>query len=288
MPKIAISYRRDDTLQITGRIYDRLAERYGEQNVFRDIDAQHAGLDFRQKIDRYFGECDVAVAIIGPRWLGSKPDGSSRIRDGGDYVRYEIEAGLRRKIPVIPVLTDDTTMPAEGDLPDTLKPFAYHEAIDVSSGKDFKNHVSGLIDQLDAIFKTRGIPNPLPKKEASGSAGATPLVQIAAFLILAVALVRLSIVISYGVVDWLARHAFNYAEFAILDCLAPVVALYSLRGSQLGRTAMMVICAFGIVDGLYFAALGTSDRLRLAAYIASYAFGLFVYWRWRPDAPARG
>lgn len=38
MPKIAISYRRADTEVMAGRIRDRLANRYGEDAVFMDID----------------------------------------------------------------------------------------------------------------------------------------------------------------------------------------------------------------------------------------------------------
>jgi hypothetical protein len=287
MPKIAISYRRDDTLPITGRIYDRLAARYGEANIFRDIDAQHAGVDFRRKIDRYFGACDVALAIIGPKWLGPKPDGSLRIRDAGDYVRYEIESGLKRDIPVIPILIDKTPMPAEADLPDTMKGFAYHEAVDVSSDADFKNHLSNLIQQLDRTFADRGIPNPQPQQTSAASLGSTPLIQITAFLLVAVALIRLSIALSYGLSDWFARHPFNYAEFAILMCLAPLVALYSLRGGQLARTASMAICAFGILDGLYFFARAGWGNPRLLTYAAAYAFALFMYWRWGTDSQPR-
>ena len=39
MPRIAISYRRDDSLDITGRIFDRLAGHFGREAVFRDIDS---------------------------------------------------------------------------------------------------------------------------------------------------------------------------------------------------------------------------------------------------------
>jgi hypothetical protein len=45
-----ISYRRDDPMDITGRIFDRLSSRYGRENVFRDIDNIPPGLDFRQQI----------------------------------------------------------------------------------------------------------------------------------------------------------------------------------------------------------------------------------------------
>jgi hypothetical protein len=50
MAKITISYRRDDSMDITGRIFDRLTNRYGRETVFRDIDNIPPGLDFREQI----------------------------------------------------------------------------------------------------------------------------------------------------------------------------------------------------------------------------------------------
>jgi hypothetical protein len=38
MAQIAISYRRDDSLDVTGRIFDRLSGHFGREAVFRDID----------------------------------------------------------------------------------------------------------------------------------------------------------------------------------------------------------------------------------------------------------
>jgi hypothetical protein len=39
MPTIFISYRRADSASAAGRLYDRLAERYGRASVFKDVDS---------------------------------------------------------------------------------------------------------------------------------------------------------------------------------------------------------------------------------------------------------
>ena len=39
MPNIILSYRRDDTGAIAGRIFDRLVGHYGVDQVFMDIDS---------------------------------------------------------------------------------------------------------------------------------------------------------------------------------------------------------------------------------------------------------
>src|SRR5436309_381601 len=50
MPKIVISYRRADSDAIAGRIRDRLANYYGDQSVFMDIDNIPFGIDFRDHL----------------------------------------------------------------------------------------------------------------------------------------------------------------------------------------------------------------------------------------------
>ena len=70
MPRITISYRRDDSLDITGRIFDRLTAHFGRDFIFRDIDNIPAGVDFRRHIDIVLDGSDVIIAIVGPRWIG--------------------------------------------------------------------------------------------------------------------------------------------------------------------------------------------------------------------------
>src|SRR5579884_684333 len=37
--KVLLSYRRDDSVDVTGRMYDRLVTHYGSDQVFKDVDA---------------------------------------------------------------------------------------------------------------------------------------------------------------------------------------------------------------------------------------------------------
>ena len=50
MSGIFISYRRDDSQALAGRVYDRLTQRFGKEQVFRDIDAIPPGAVFSQVI----------------------------------------------------------------------------------------------------------------------------------------------------------------------------------------------------------------------------------------------
>ena len=46
MPRIFISYRRDDSAAHAGRLYDRLEGHFGQGQVFMDVDAIRPGVDF--------------------------------------------------------------------------------------------------------------------------------------------------------------------------------------------------------------------------------------------------
>ena len=43
---IFISYRRDDSAYAAGRLYDRLSARFGEENIFMDVEGLDPGEDF--------------------------------------------------------------------------------------------------------------------------------------------------------------------------------------------------------------------------------------------------
>ena len=119
MAKIFLSYRREDSAGVAGRIYDRLRVPFGPDSVFFDVDSVPFGVDFQEHIESVFSHCDVFLAVIGPDWAG-KINTGRRIDDPRDWVRIEVEAALKRGLPVIPVLIDHTRMPSEADLPPSL------------------------------------------------------------------------------------------------------------------------------------------------------------------------
>jgi len=152
MAKITISYRRDDSMDITGRIFDRLTSRYGRDTVFRDIDNIPPGRDFREHIGASIDDCDVLMVVVGPRWMGGERHAQPRIQSDTDYVRVEVEAALSRRIPVIPLLVGGADMPEPHALPESIRDFAYRNAVAIDSGRDFDHHMNGLIRATDEIF----------------------------------------------------------------------------------------------------------------------------------------
>ena len=134
---IAISYRREDSLPITGRVYDHLEARFGKRNVFMDFASIRPGLDFRQQIKETIERSKIVLAMIGPNWTGEGKGGFRRIDDPEDFVRLEIEYALKRGIPIIPVSINNTPMPEAENLPSEIQPLTFRHALPLDGGLDF-------------------------------------------------------------------------------------------------------------------------------------------------------
>ncbi|HEV2187681.1 MAG TPA: toll/interleukin-1 receptor domain-containing protein [Stellaceae bacterium] len=171
MPRITISYRRDDSDVITGRIFDRLSAHYGRETVFRDIDSIPLGVDFRKHVNSVIDDTDIMVAVVGPKWIGPRP-GQSRLDNAADPVRVEIDAALRKKVPLIPVLVLRAQMPRADQLPPSLEDFAYRNAATIDAGQDFDTHMARLIRAIDNLLGERA-KSPAPEPVAVSSTAET-------------------------------------------------------------------------------------------------------------------
>ena len=101
---IFINYRREDSIGTAGRLHDRLAQAFGKNNLFMDVDSIPAGVDFQTYLNNQVAACDVLLVVIGQNWLHSKDEsGKRRLDSPDDFVAVEIEAALARDIRVIPV-----------------------------------------------------------------------------------------------------------------------------------------------------------------------------------------
>src|SRR5262245_56570278 len=133
MPKIFISYRRDEAEGYAGRIHERLASIFGTHSVFMDVDDLKPGSEFPLAIENAIATSDVLLVLIGKQWLQFRdPAGNRRLDDPEDFVRREIVTALNRKVRVIPVLLNGARLPSEQDLPADLKRLVDPQAIDLS------------------------------------------------------------------------------------------------------------------------------------------------------------
>jgi len=152
---IFVSYRRQDSADVTGRIYDRLVQHFDKAHVFKDVDSIPLGVDFREHLGGVVGKCDVLLAVVGNEWLAADSTGRRRVDDTKDFVRIEIEAALERNIPVIPLLVRGASVPDENDLPASLAPLSFRNGIAVRSDPDFHRDMDRLIAGLEDHLSRR-------------------------------------------------------------------------------------------------------------------------------------
>ena len=153
-PAIFIAYRREDSTDVTGRIYDRLCQHFGKQNVFKDVDSIPLGVDFRKHLGDSVGQCDVLLTVIGRQWLAGDR-GQRRLDDVHDFVRIEMEAALKRDIPLVPVLVQGSSMPGPEDLPEILQSLVYRNGIPVRPDPDFHQDMDRLIKGIEGYLKNK-------------------------------------------------------------------------------------------------------------------------------------
>ena len=146
-PSIFISYRRGDTAGYAGRVFDRLAARFGSGRVFMDVEDLRPGEDFAQTIQDRIAHCAVVVVVIGPQWLTLLRSHST---DNNDYVCLETEAALKAGSAVIPALVGGASMPREADFPPSLRELSRREALDIRD-VSFDADVRKLGDAAEAV-----------------------------------------------------------------------------------------------------------------------------------------
>ncbi|MBE2184107.1 MAG: SUMF1/EgtB/PvdO family nonheme iron enzyme, partial [Anaerolineae bacterium] len=152
--RIFISYRRKDSRKDTGRIYDRLVGAFGRANIFKDVDNIPPGSTYPEELDKAIVASDIFLVMIGGQWIDIRDEaGSRRLDDATDPVRLEIERGLQQgeSLRMIPVLVDDATMPTANQLPVSLRPLAFKNAVVVRDDPDFNRDVERLVGHIRQI-----------------------------------------------------------------------------------------------------------------------------------------
>jgi hypothetical protein len=142
--RIFITYRRDDSAGHAGRLFDTLAEAFGESNILLDVDVL-PGADYIESIERIVKSVDVVVVVIGPRWVStSNVDGVRRLDDPGDFVRFELTTALRNDAPVVVALVGGAELPDAEQLPPEVRDLLERKSL-VIHDRDWRSDVQQLI-----------------------------------------------------------------------------------------------------------------------------------------------
>jgi cell division septation protein DedD len=170
LPSFFISYRRSDVPGHAGRLYDRLADRFGEANVFMDLDSLEPGVDYAKVIQATIARCDALLAVIGPGWLHAGDEAERRLDDPDDWVRLEIASALQREMRVVPVLVRGATLPAAEDLPHAIRDLVRRHAVALSD-EIWRAQVTQFTEMLAKGRPTSESPEADPSTHQSTAAG---------------------------------------------------------------------------------------------------------------------
>ncbi|MCB1003181.1 MAG: toll/interleukin-1 receptor domain-containing protein [Acidimicrobiales bacterium] len=163
---IFLSYRRDDSGWVVGRIRQSLSEAFGADRVFYDVLNIEPGLDFIEVIDEHLERSSVFLLVIGDRWTSIEDErGRTRILQPNDPHAYEVRAALAAGKRIIPILVDGAAMPEEAELPEALHPLTRRNA----------RHITQEIyeEVIERLIKTlRPLLDPGDKATTDGAEGA--------------------------------------------------------------------------------------------------------------------
>ncbi|MBW7991760.1 MAG: TIR domain-containing protein [Planctomycetes bacterium] len=116
---------------------------------------------FDDQILHQIKSCRTLIAVIGPAWI----DRIAELRQPRDWVRKELEEGLKWQILMVPVVVYNARLPKESDLPNSLYNLLYYNFVRIHE-RHWKENVAEVIDslaqQLGLQKRTRGqvpIPN---------------------------------------------------------------------------------------------------------------------------------
>lgn len=149
--RVFISYRRSDAGGYAGWLNYSLEPHLGEGNIFRDIVALEAGIDFMEAIDIAIRQSDVVLCLIGATWVSvASSNGTRRLEADQDPVRVEVETALNRRKTIIPVLLEGASMPSEAELPEEIRSLARLNAHSMSDAR-WKQDLGKLLERLDNL-----------------------------------------------------------------------------------------------------------------------------------------
>jgi hypothetical protein len=142
-------YRRADTADVAGRLYDRFSDKFGAENIFKDVDSIAPGEDFRKSVQQEISYSDVVLVLIGPAWL------SERLSDPADFVRMEIECALELNKTIVPILVSGAPMPSRQQLPESISAITSYNAANLRRDPDFRIDADRLIAALESLNPAR-------------------------------------------------------------------------------------------------------------------------------------
>jgi hypothetical protein len=175
MTEIFISYRRDDVPGQVGRLYGRLADHYGDEAVFMDVESLVLGQRFEEVILDRIRKAKVMLVVMGPGWqaVRQRPNGEP------DLFQVEIDTAIAHNTTISALLIDRTTAPDTTALPEALQEVFDRQTFSIRQ-EAFNRDVSALIEGLEKTGIKPSARHRRRRVEAGLAAGGWPYAWLAA------------------------------------------------------------------------------------------------------------
>jgi hypothetical protein len=146
MGGIFISYRRDDVAGQVGRLFGRLADHYGEDFIFMDVESIRPSEQFESVIQNRIRDCDVMLVAIGPRWEAERTESKAAT----DFLQLELAAAIAARRPLCPLLIDRRDVPQMAGRSDEFQQIFHSQATEIRHST-FDSDVEALIVGLEKL-----------------------------------------------------------------------------------------------------------------------------------------
>jgi TIR domain-containing protein len=182
--KIFVNYRRSDEAGYAQALYQQLERAFGRERLFMDVEGYiKAGDDFVLVLQKHVAECDILLAVVGPRWIDAHDEqGERRLDNPSDFVRIEIVSAFDQQKRVIPVLVNNAAMVRANDLPEPLHALTTKNAVSLRPDRFFAD-CQGLIKDIRDELDGGTVPGPdKPKPSFLGFSAVFALAGLSAWI----------------------------------------------------------------------------------------------------------
>jgi hypothetical protein len=141
MPRVYLSYRREDSAPAVQRIIDQF------EHLGILCTASSPSERFSTVTEREIKGCDFVLVVIGEGWATQQNRfGFAYLYDPNDVVRREVEAAITSRRSIIPILVNDAAMPAANNVPGSLAPLVSLKSLTLRVDSHFEHDIQPLIE----------------------------------------------------------------------------------------------------------------------------------------------
>jgi hypothetical protein len=155
MLRLYLLARPDSSLTVTERIADAIRARYRSVDIVWNVPAPSPAA-YAEQVENKMRTCNAVLVVIGREWLNARsPSGLPWQSDPYDPVALAIQAAMRQKKLIVPLLVHGAIMPPDDALAPHLAGFALHQAVTLREDPWFQIDLHKVYSQLNTQLSWR-------------------------------------------------------------------------------------------------------------------------------------